>query len=667
MDRNLNPRVPAAKIMTQSDFQLAQQHQQAGRLADAEKIYQKILSENPNHAETLHMLGVLEYQRGQLESAIDWIGRAVAADAKRADYRANLGVVLAAAGKFPQAALEYRRAIEIKRDFPEAHNNLGVALAGLKQWDDAIAAYRQAITLRPSYVEAQSNLGAALQGAGRAEQAVQAYRKALQLNPKFADALINLGNALSDLHRPAEAVDAYLAAIAIPPAKEQSYFGLGGAYQQLKQWDRALEAYRHALELRPGYAEAYSNIGDTLLSLDRLDDAIAALRKAAELKPQSADIWYNLGNALGRRKLGGESIAAYRRAVSLMPGHFDALTNLANGLYERGEVEESIPLYRKALEVKPDFALAHWNYALPLLLTGDYEQGWNEYEWRWIALEKNLPRREFPAFLWKGDGLAGKKILIYTEQGFGDAIQFARYVPLVMHRGGEVIFQCHTELRRLFSDMPAGPKVIDFNESVEIHCHFPLLSLPKLFKTTLQTIPSTHPYLKANEKLKEKWRQRIPKDEKLLKVGLIWRGRSKPDPNRSIPSEALLPLADIPNVWFCSLQAGEPQAPPFPMADWTSEMKDFADSAAVMANMDLIVTIDSAAAHLAGALGMPTLCMLKFAADWRWMRGRSDSIWYPSMRLFRQTSPGDWGGVVAQIVREFRAIAGGTRSASRPG
>jgi tetratricopeptide (TPR) repeat protein len=657
MGIGLNHFDPPRKFMTQSNFQLAQEHFQAGRSVEAEKLYRQIIAGNPNHADALHMLGILEYQRGQLQTAIEWITRAVAVEPKRADIRANLGVVLAAAGKLPEAIAEYRRAVELKPDYPEAHNNLGAALAGLQRWDEAISAYQRAIALRPNYAQAHSNLGAAMQGAGRPEQAVLAYRRALELNPKFPEALNNLGNALCDLKRAGEAVEAYLAALAVPPPLEQSYFGLGNAYQQLKQSERALEAYRRGLELRPGHAEAYSNIGDALLSLDRLDEAIAALRKAAELKPQSADIWFNLGNALGRKQSGDESLAAYRKAVDLSPGHFDALTNLANGLYERGEVEESIPLYRKALEVKPDFALAHWNYALPLLLTGDYEQGWNEYEWRWIALEKNLPRREFPAFLWKGEDLTGKKILIYTEQGFGDAIQFARYIPLVQQRGGEVIFQCHTELKRLFANMPAGAKVIDFEESAQIHTHFPLLSLPKMFKTTLQTIPSTHPYLKANEKLKEKWRQRMPTDEKLLKVGLIWRGRSKPDPNRSIPSEALLPLAEIPNIWFCSLQAGEAQTPPFAMADWTSEMKDFADSAAVMANLDLIVTIDSAAAHLAGALGMPTLCMLKFAADWRWLRGRSDSVWYPSMRLFRQKSPGDWRDVVLEIANELRSLA----------
>jgi hypothetical protein len=313
--------------------------------------------------------------------------------------------------------------------------------------------------------------------------------------------------------------------------------------------------------------------------------------------------------------------------------------------------------------------MGHWNLALMLLTHGDFERGWREYEWRWRVRELNM---EFKAAgpQWDGSDLAGRQILLFAEQGLGDAIQFVRYIPQVSQRGGKIALAVQGELIRLLRG--TGGDRNEISRSVETWVAFgeetpgydvycPLLTLPKVFGTTLSNIPADTPYLFADEAMAAQWKSRMPSDDR-LKVGLVWAGRPKHinDRNRSIAAGKLAPLARAENVWFCSLQKGpiaRPEdRPPFELADWTSELNDFADTAALIANLDLVICADTAVAHLAGAMGKRVWVLIPYLPDWRWMLDRTDSPWYPTMRLFRQPRPGDWETVMQQVATELNSL-----------
>jgi hypothetical protein len=297
-----------------------------------------------------------------------------------------------------------------------------------------------------------------------------------------------------------------------------------------------------------------------------------------------------------------------------------------------------------------------------LLTRGDFERGWNEYEWRWKVKELDMSFNDTVP-LWDGGELNGRRILLVGEQGFGDAIMCARYIPMVAERGGKIILAVHGELRRLIEQSPVAKNVIDWvipDQDIPAHdVYCPLLTLPKVFGTRVETIPAAVPYLKADEAARSKWQTRVPNDGR-QKIGLAWAGRPKHvnDRRRSIPAEALAPLADVPNVWFCKLQKGEiarpEEQPPLEMANWTGELNDFADTAGLVENLDLVITADTAVAHLAGAMGKRVWVLVPFLPDWRWMLNRTDSPWYPTMRLFRQPAPEDWAGAITQVVEALK-------------
>jgi tetratricopeptide (TPR) repeat protein len=581
---------------TQHSLDAAARLHQAGRLAEAEAAYRAILASQPDHPHALHLLGTLAYQTGHLEPAADLFLRAAASHPEPAD----------------------------------CHGNRGVALAGLGRLNEAIAAYRQALALRPRFPEALNNLGSALQQSGCPDQAIECYQQALAIRPDYPEAQNNLGNALRDQ----------------------------------AQIDAAITAYRHALQLRPNYAEAWNNLGNALVETDCTDEAIAACSHALELRPAFAEALNNLANAMKKQGRLEEAIAACRKAIALQPALADAWTNLGNALQRLGRIEESIAAYRRAVAMRPDLAIAHVCLGLILLLKGEFPEGWREFEWRWRTAEFRARRRSFTQPLWDGSKLHGKRILLHAEGGLGDAIQFIRYLPAIANSGGQILLEATPQLRRLFATLPhvqqfipAGEELPDF----DVHC--PLMSLPLAFNTELSTVPAQVPYLLADRGRADQWRSRMPEDHELLKVGLVWAGRAYPDPGRSIPLELLAPLGQISGIWMCSLQRYEspavrpPALPGMKIVDWTAELEDLADTAALIWGLDLIITVDTVVAHLAGAMGKRVWVLLQFAPDWRWLLDRPDCPWYPKMRLFRQPKAGDWESAVRDVARELESLA----------
>lgn len=686
----------------QNDMQTALRFHLAGRMDEAENLYRRVLQQAPQHGGALHLMGAICLQRGNSDQAIEWISRAVAADPNVAEYHSNLAEAYRRVGRLEEALASVRRSVELAPNFAAAHSNLGNVLLDMGRLQESVAASRRAITLRGDFAEPYGHLGNALRQQGRLDEAIGALRQAVRLRPDNPHAHNNLGTALKEQGSLDEAIAEYRQAIALKPDLAELHNNLGCALDAQGLREPAVASLRRAIELRPDYAEAYNNLGIALRGPSRTTEVLAAFHRAIELRGDVAEFHNNLGNALGSARRFEEAIAAFgraielnpnfagvhknlavvltdagrleqaiaacRRAIQLDPKYADAHNSLAVAMREAGRFEEAIAACRRAIQLDPDFADAHWNLALFLLATGEMAEGWRKYEWRWKVKNLQSPR-DFSQPQWDGTDLAGGTILLHAEQGFGDTIQFIRYAPLVAARGGRVIVECQGELVRLLRASLCVEQIIVGGDPLppfDVHC--PIASLPGAFGTDLSSIPTAAAYLTAPRDAAQIWKGKLAGEARALKVGLAWAGRPthRNDRHRSIALSQLAPLAGVNGVRFYSLQKGEAarQTPPAEMRwiDLTGELYDFADTAALVANLDLVITVDTSVAHLAGALGKPTWVLLPHIPDWRWLRDRQDSPWYPTMRLFRQEQAADWRQPLAEMAEALNELA---RSAGR--
>lgn len=423
------------------------------------------------------------------------------------------------------------------------------------------------------------------------------------------------------------------------------------------QLDRAREAafhFRKALLLAPDYSDAALALGHCLHLQKNYPEALAVYDMLLATSPRLMPAWNNRAMTLLEMCHYDEAAASFTRALELAPALHDAAVALATCHQALGRVNEALSVCETVLAADPQHAEAHWNRSLLLLLKGQFREGWREYEWRWRKRGFTSPRRDFPQPLWQGERADGRTILIHAEQGFGDTLQFCRYIPLVAARGMRVIFECHPPLATLMKSMAAPVEVVAMGQPLPaFDLHLPLLSLPLIFDTTVETIPGRTPYLAAPVERLAKWRCPASGHGR-IKAGLCWAGKGYPDPLRSCPVEQLAPLAEIEAVEWYSLQVGWQRDLPMPMIDLTGQIRDFADTAALIDQLDLVITVDTAVAHLAGALGKPVWVMLPHAPDWRWMLERDDAPWYPSMRLFRQKLPCAWHELVQKVASYLR-------------
>lgn len=391
-------------------------------------------------------------------------------------------------------------------------------------------------------------------------------------------------------------------------------------------------------------AVALHEAGQYQQALQLYDDAVSRW-------PNLALLWNNRGTTLLELARHAEAAESYRRALQLAPELHDARVALASCLQSLGYLSEAQAACDIVLQAVPDHAEAHWNQALLLLLQGNYAMGWQEYEWRWKKRRFTSPQRQFMQPQWQGEPLTGKTILIHAEQGFGDTLQFCRYLPFLAASASQVVFECHPQLTALMETLSPGLTIVAMGQPLPpFDCHLPLMSLPRLFGTTLETIPASVPYLQPPAGRLPFWQSVLPERSGKLRVGLCWAGKTYPDPGRSIPAAMLAPLAACMAASFVSLQVGEVSAQPaIDLLDLTMLVQDFADTAALVTQLDLVITIDTAVAHLAGALGIETWLLLPAAPDWRWLLKRTDSPWYPTLRLFRQQQPGNWAEVLERV------------------
>jgi tetratricopeptide (TPR) repeat protein len=545
-------------------------------------------------AETL-MLAVQYHQAGHFYQAEQLYRNILQSDPRHVDALQLLGLVAYSTGRSDLAVQYLREALRHKPEYAAVRNNLCNILTQQGLLDEAIAGYREAIRLKPDYFEAHNNLGIALLQQGDAEASAACCREAIRLRPDYAEAHNNLGNALKHL----------------------------GAY------DQAWACYQQAIRIRPSCVEGYDNLGILLMEQGNFEAAIP---------------WY-------------------RQALSLDPNFVQAHYNLGATLASLGRRSEASACYDRALHVRPDYAEAHAGRAFLWLQEGDFERGWPEYEWRWKSKLFKMPAWGRP--VWDGSPLAGRTILLHPEQGLGDIIQFIRYASLVKEAGGTVLMSCPPALGPLLQSCPGIDRLVGLGpELPHFDVHAPLMSLPAIFKTTLATIPAKVPYLFADPELIVQWRRQLDGNG-VLKIGIAWQGNSKYKEDRlqSIPLIHFAPLATLPHVRLFSLQKGPgvdqlPEATKrFPITELGSRLDEaagaFMDTAAVIKNLDLVVTADTAIAHLAGALDVPVYLALSCCPDFRWLLDREDSPWYSTMRLFRQRQLGNWAEVFERIVAEL--------------
>ena len=492
------------------------------------------------------------------------------------------------------------------------------------------------------------------------EEVLATYERALAVQPASPDLHYNRGNALLRLGRYQEALASYERALALRPADPEALNNRGNALRALARHEEALASYERALALVAGYPKALGNRGHALLALGRHEEALASYRKAFAGAPE-APWMLGVGNALQALERSQEALAACDQAIALQPGLVDAHGARGNALQALNRHEEALAAYARALALDPENAETHWNEALTRLALGDYRLGWEKYEWRWRNPGLKTPPRETGRPLWLGAGdIAGSTILLHAEQGYGDAIQVIRYAPLVAARGARVLVSCPEPLGGLFRSVEGVAAVYtEGDPPPAFDWQVPLMSLPLAFRTTLETIPAGVPYVAAPPARVEAWRGRLAAASG-RKVGLAWAGNPRfgGARSKSCPVAQLAPLAAAPGCSFVSLQTGAAAAQAGELggrvlADPARELATFEDTAALIGALDLVISIDTAVAHLAGALGKPVWVLLPFAADWRWLRAREDSPWYPTARLFRQRSPGDWNDVIDRVRREL--------------
>ena len=548
----------------------------------------------------------------------------------------------------------------------------GIALHQAGRLPEAEAIYRDVLATDPHHFDALHLLGVAAQQQGDSARAVELMTHALAVEPANGQALCNIAIAYQGLHRLDDAEASLRKALALQPDWDRAHNALGTTFLARGNLDEAQACFRRAVAANPDSAEALANLGSICKDKGDPDQAEAFYRRALQLNPQAAEVCVNLGSVLQHRGDFGGAEDLYRRALTLRPDYAAAHSNLGSVLVMQRRLEEAEASLRNALQLSPDDASAKYNLAMGTLLRGDYREGLALYESRFDALPHEFAVARATAgslkrhARWQGDPLSGRRVLVWTEQGLGDALMMMRYLPALKERGARsVTVLCDAALDRVMRSLPGVDKVacrIDAiaAESYDTHC--PIMSLPHLFGTQLDSIPCRVPYLSVPAAAKSAWRERLSGIAK-MKVGLVWAGNSalRDDARRSITLNQFAPLREIDGVQLISLQKGGAAAElgqwGSAIADWMDACGDFMDTAALVDNLDLVIGVDTAVAHLAGALGKPVWLLNRSESEWRWGFEREDTPWYPTMRIFRQERPLEWGSVIARIARELDARA----------
>jgi tetratricopeptide (TPR) repeat protein len=648
-------------------FAAALQLHRAGQTRQAEEICRRILKEEPQNAQALHLLGVLAQQAGRNDEALALLRRAIALCPDDADFHYNLGVVRQLLGRHHEAMASYHETLRLQPDHASALNNLGQLKLNLGRLEEAEDCLRRALRVQANYGAAYHNLALVCKRRGKIGEAIACFRQAVRLLPNDPVIHFHLGQTLEEYSKSEEALAA---------------FRQSAHTQDVPNWRRqpteeALIAFREAVRLRPDSATFQCALGNLLTLRRQLNEALPHYEQALRCEPNDPAHYSNLGNLLTQLGRPQEAEKLCRQAIHLQADFVNAHHNLATALAAQGRLEEALRSIEDVLRIKPDHAGARHCRALWRLQLGNFAEGWPEYEWRWKL--PDMVGRQCREPLWDGSPLNGKTILLWAEQGLGDTLQAIRFAPLVKQRGGAVVVECQAPLVPLLSRCAGIDRLVPRGSPAPaVDVQAPLMSLPWLLGTTLETLPADVPYLFADPALVEQWRREL-EGPPGLKIGIAWQGNPlySGDCMRSIPLKHFAALACLPSVRLFSLQKGvgseqrEAVSEQFYVVDLGCRLDEtagaFMDTAAVIQNLDLVVTSDTSVAHLAGGLGKAVWVALSIGCDWRFFQHREDNPWYPTMRLFRQTHFGDWDEVFARMATELALRARSASDGHLPG
>ncbi|MDX2028188.1 MAG: tetratricopeptide repeat protein [Alphaproteobacteria bacterium] len=574
-------------------MQKAVKFHQTGQIPEAERSYQEVLAADPLHIDALRLLGGLYVQWNKPESAISYL----------------------------------EKALGIQPDQPEILNSLGVALSGQGKFNDALMRYQRAVEIAPDYWDSINNMGNMFYASGKLDDAIIWLERSLQIRPDNA----------------------------------QTHGFLGHAFRAQKKDDQAIAHYRHALRLAPDNVEILTSLGNLLRNTGQSEEACVLYQRLAQLTPNDMNVHLNLGTIFHDRGQLPEATEQYEKVLRLQPDNTDAMINRASLLMELNRPEEARMGYEQSLSVNPQSPEARMGKSLALLMLGEYREGWELYESR-FECNPMCQAMPFKTARWDGSPLAGKRLLIWGEQGLGDVLQFVRYAALCKERGGTVIVMCREPLVRLLKNCPFIDEVVTAATPSDFDYQIPMMSLPRIFGTTLDTVPQAIPYLYVSEEARAKWAPRFA-DAQGFKVGLVWAGNPRKnqidahvtDRQRSLSLALMKPLLDVADCQFYNLQKGEASSEidanglRARLIDYMPEVGDFMDTAVIVENLDLVISVDTSVVHLAGGLGKPVWVLSRYGGCWRWLQNRKKNPWYPTARIFGQPGPGDWESCVREI------------------
>jgi len=574
------------------------------------------------------------------------------------------GSVLHQQNYLVEAQAIYEKILCIQPDHFDTLQLLGSLLAQIKKYSEAVKYLSKALEINPGDARTLCNQGIVLKELKRFDEALVSYAQAILVNPSYADAFNNQGIVLQELKRFDEALASYDQAIAIEPKFAQAYYNRGIVLQELKRFDEALASYDLAISINPNFVNAYNNKGVILKSLKRFDEALSIYNQAISIKPDHPKTYYNQGKTLQELNRHDEALACYDQAIKIDPNYLEAYNNRGNTLQAIKQFDRALVNYNHAIAIRPDYADAYFNKSTLLILRGDYKEGWQLYEWRWKQKHNINSRRSYKQALWLGnESLINKTLLITMEQGFGDYIQFIRYALLAEQSGAKVILEAPLLLMKLTATLKGHFILIESGKSLpDFDYYCPVVSLPLAFKTSVETIPAPLSYLYVDEAKKQQWNKRLGKHV-MTRIGLVWAGNPDHtnDRNRSLLLKQFSSLFTL-SFEFHSLQKDIREVDSQTIMDFPhiyqhqDELQDFSDTAALVDAMDVIISVDTSVAHLAGAMGKKLWLLLPYLPDFRWMLNREDSPWYPSARLYRQEKINDWNAPLQKLKNDLKSI-----------
>ena len=650
-----------------------QQHQ-AGHFEQAREIYRQALAADPHNPDVLNLLGAVCINLQQWDEAAGYLAEALRLHPAHFAALDNQGVLMAKQQRFAEATESFERALAISPQ--QAHTQLNLANALSRKGDlvGAIVAFQRAVMLAPDSLRAHTELAQALVQKNRFAEAVHHLREVVRLKPLDPKSHFELAAMLALCGQSDQAIASYRDVLRLKPDSAEACVNMANLYAQRQAIDEAVGWFHKAIALRPHFAEAYLNLGSALTKQEKFSEAKATLAEAIRLKPEMSEAYNNLGIVQAEEGDYAAAEANYRRALELKHDDADAMYNLGIALLKQQRIASALEEFDRSLELRPDHPETHHNRSAALLLSENFREGFAEYEWRFRSQDFAAFRTRWPR--WDGVEYAGKTIVLCAEQGLGDSLQFVRYAPVLKRRGACVIVECPETLHPILARTPGVDAWISGTTPAPAadFCA-PLMSLPHLLETTHATIQADVPYVFADPHLIEIWQERLAEWEG-FKIGIVWQGNPKcpGDRFRSIPLAQFAPLAAAPGVRLVNLQKGPGYEQLAAVGEaWNvidfgqsvdATSGAFMDTAAIMKNLDLVITSDTAAAHLAGALGVRVWLALPFVPDWRWLLDRDDSPWYPTMQLFRQSQSGDWPGVFEQMAGQLESLVAGGHGAT---